>query len=288
MQRLMTVLVIAGILSVLIPEFGLAAVITSWNFNTIGIQAAPYNSPAPTTGTGTAISLGMTNNVNGGNTTSDDVLNVAGTTTPSFNENMWRIRGTANNGWYTHAAAVDAGDTNAEQQYSQGIELDASTAGYSNIQFSFDWYCTAQGIRDLQFQYNTNVANAAGWTNFGGTSPTGTYTGSDIGGGDFYNPTSPPGTISVDLSSIAAANNDPNFGIRLVSAFDSTGNVPGDYASNALDSNGHTVLYNNSSGNWRFDNLTFSGTAVPEPSSLMLAGIGIVSLLVSARRRVAN
>jgi PEP-CTERM motif len=278
-------LIFGLLLTLAIAQAASADVITKWDFNVTGAQSAPYNSPAPTTGTGTAITLGMTNNVNGGNTTSDDVLNVVGTTTPSFNENMWRIRGTTHNGWYTHAAAVAAGDTNAEQQYSQGIELDASTAGFSNIQFSFDWYCTAQGIRDLQFQYNTNVANPAGWTNFGGTSPTGTYVGSGIPGGDFYNPTSPPGTIAVDLSSIAAANNDPNFGVRLVSAFDSTGNVPNDYASNALDANGNTVLYNNNSGNWRFNNLTFSGTAVPEPSSLALVVIGALGCLAVGRRR---
>ena len=43
-----------------------------------------------------------------------------------------------------------------------------------------------------------------------------------------------------------------------MSAFDSTGNVPHDYASATLGSNGLTVPYDNSSGNWRFGNLTFS------------------------------
>jgi hypothetical protein len=258
-----------------------ADTITKWDFGVTGIQAAPYNSPAPTTGTGTAITLGMDNAYNLGNTASDDVLNVPGTTTPAFNENMWRVRGATHNGWATHAAGAP--------QYSQGIELDASTAGFQNIQFSFDWYSTAQGIRDLQFQYNTNTANAAGWTNFGGTSPTGTYLASGIAGGDFYNPTSPPGTISLDLSSIAGANNDPNFGVRLVAAFDSTGNVVNDFASNALDAMGHTVLYNNSSGNWRFNNMTFSGTpvAVPEPSTIVLAALGLLSALICIPRRRA-
>jgi len=258
-----------------------AVTITKWDFGVTGPQAPPYNSPAPTTGSGTAITLGMDNTYNGGNTTSDDILNVPGTTTPAFNENMWRVRGTTHNGWATHAAGAP--------QYSQGIELDASTVGYQNIQFSFDWYSTAQGIRDLQFQYNTDVTNVAGWTNFGGTSPTGTYLASGIGGGDFYNPTSPPGTISLDLSSIAGANNDANFGVRLVAAFDSTGNVPNDFASNALDASGHTVIYNNSSGNWRFDNMTFSGTAVavPEPSTIVLAALGLLSTLSYVRRRNA-
>ena len=44
----------------------------------------------------------------------------------------------------------------------------------------------------------------------------------------------------------------------MVSAYDSTGNVPNDYAAASLTA-GQTVIYNNNSGNWRFDNLTFSG-----------------------------
>ena len=223
--------------------------ITQWSFP--GVVAAPDNSPLPTTGTGTAITLGMTNNYTGhtGDTASDDILVTAGTAVPAFSENVWRIRGTPANGWATHAAGAP--------QYSQGIELDASTVGYSNIQFSFDWYSTTQGIRDLQFQYNANVNNAGGWTNFGGTSPTGTYIAT---ANDWYN-AGAGGTpsISISLSGITAVNNDANFGIRLVAAFDSTGHVPDDFASASL-TGGQTVIYNNSSGNWRFDNLTFTAT----------------------------
>ena len=136
----------------------------------------------------------MTNAYNGGNTASNDVLLTAGTANPGFSENTWRIRGTSHNGWATHAAGA--------AQYTQGLEADASTVGYQNIQFSFDWYSTTQGIRDLQFQYNLNSGNAGGWTNFGGTSPTGTYIATS---NDYYNAPGSP-TITVDLSSIPGAN----------------------------------------------------------------------------------
>lgn len=237
--------------------------ITAWSFT--ATVAAPDNSPAPSIGAGTATTIGMSG-YNGNTAASDDITSTAGTANSSFSEYMWRIRGTPNNGW-----------TTAAPEYSQGIELDASTVGYQNIVFSFDWYSTAQGVRDLQFQYNLDTANSSGWVNFGGTSPTGTYIATPK---DFYNAPGSP-TISVNLSSISGANNDPNFGVRLVSAYDSTGNV-GTYASATLSS-GETVAYNGTSGNWRFDNLTFAGTAVPEPGIFALAGLGIAGLLIRRR-----
>ena len=176
-----------------------------------------------------------------GNTASDDVLSTSGTANPNFTENLWRIRGTPNNGWAL-----------AAPEYSQGIELDTSTVGYSNIVFSFDWYSTTQGIRDLQVQYNTG----SGWVNYQGPSPTGTFVATSD---DYYNaglsPVNP--TIYINLSGVAAANNNPDLGIRLVSAYDSTGTLGNEYAS-ATSTPGDIVPYNNSSGNWRFGNLTFS------------------------------
>ncbi len=218
-------------------------VITAWTFP--AIASAPDNSPAPTYGSGTAITLGMTNTLTNGNgtnnTASDDVLSTSGTADSNFTENLWRIRGTPNNGWAL-----------AAPQYSQGIELDTSTVGYSNIVFSFDWYSTTQGIRDLQVQYNTG----SGWVNYQGPSPTGTFVAT---ANDYYNaglsPVNP--TIYINLSSVAAANNNPDLGIRLVSAYDSTGTLGNVYAS-AASAPGAIVPYNNTSGNWRFGNLTFS------------------------------
>jgi hypothetical protein len=61
--------------------------------------------------------------------------------------------------------------------------------------------------------------------------------------------------------------------------------VPSDYASAAL-TGGQTVIYNNNSGNWRFDNITFSGSAsaVPEPASFVLVGLGFAAILVGRRQ----
>jgi autotransporter-associated beta strand protein len=290
---------IAGCVLALSCELAKAAVITQWTFNsstpssgtsaTSGGTGAtdPGNSPRPTTGTGTALTLGMTNPYNNGNQAADDYLNTTGTAVPSFGEYLWRVRanptfadGTANrlpnnalsaNGWAIYN--ISPGTANGAPQYSQGVELDTSTVGYSNVQFSFDWYSTTQGIRDMQFQYNLDTSNSAGWTNIGAAIGSAAI-GSNFGGGalqgsstnyvfiatpnDFFGGSSPQ-NINVNLSSITGANNNPNFGVRLVAAFDDTSHLnPNDYASATLNG-GQTQLYNNSSGNWRFGSLTFSG-----------------------------
>jgi hypothetical protein len=228
-------------------QVNVPGVIAAWTFPTAANP--PDNSPSANIGTGAATTLGMTNSYNGGNTASDDVVSTSGTADPNFTENTWRVRGTGHNGWATYQNGAGA------PQYSQGAELDTSTVGYSNIVFSFDWYSTTQGIRDLQVQYNTDTTNPNGWVNYQGPSPTGTFVASS---NDYYNaglsPVNP--TIHINLSGITAANNDPHLGIRLVSAFDSTGTLGNEYAS-AASSAGDIVPYNNSSGNWRFANLMF-------------------------------
>jgi hypothetical protein len=61
------------------------------------------------------------------------------------------------------------------------------------------------------------------------------------------------------------AADDPNFAIEMVNA--STG---------ADDVGTRGTALNNNSGNWRFDNVTISGTATPEPAAFALFGTGRV------------
>ena len=204
-------------------KINIPGVIAAWTFPTLA--GPPDNSPAPNIGSGTATTLGMTNNYTNGAGTSgvaaDDVINQAGTANPNINENQWRIRGSGNNGW-----------ADAAPEYTQGAELDTSTVGFSNIVFAFDWYSTTQGIGDLQVQYNTNgnAGTGSGWVNYQGPSPTGTFVATS---NDFYNaalsPVSP--TIYINLSNVPGASGNPDLGIRLVSAYDSTGLVTNSYAS---------------------------------------------------------
>lgn len=259
------ILAVAAVIVASMATVQAQSVFTAWNFS--AAQAAPITSLPATTGSGTASLIGFTF---GGSTPSGDVLLTAGTAHPTFSEYVLRVRNAAN-GWSLGAP-----------QYSQGLELDASTVGQQNIVLSFDWYATTQAIRDLAVEYNVNTANSSGWTVVGGTTLASTYVATS---NDYYGAAGSSPTITLDLSSLTGANNNPNFGIRLVSAFDSTGNTAS-YASAAL-SGGNTVAYNGTSGNWRFGNIDLAGSAVPEPSSLALVGVGIASLMAYRRNRQA-
>src|SRR5580698_4394804 len=127
-----------------------AGTIVAWTFENDSI--AVNNSPAPSTGTGTASSIGMniypTPNV--GVTTDDVVLGKAsdtGANTVADTTLTWRVRGQAGangaaNGWSSLAPIG-----------TQGAVFAASTAGYNSINVSFDWYATTQGEANLQLMY---------------------------------------------------------------------------------------------------------------------------------------
>jgi hypothetical protein len=254
-----------------------AKLFTGWDFNTatnanvrVGPQTyAENNSPAASIGSGTAIVLGMNNNYSfpvGGTTgtligsvASADITSTEGSTDPNsdFNSNSWRIRGpactksAANCGETVNPpAAVGNGWNTAAPQYSQGAEFDVPTTGYYHVVFQYDWYVTAQGFRNLQAQYNTNITNPNGWTNVGPLRVT-------PDGGGFVN------QLTIDFTALglgSQVDNNPNFGVRLVGAYDPTYTGAGapTYTGASL-TNGMPVVYNNNSGNWRFDEVNFFG-----------------------------
>ena len=144
-----------------------------------------------------------------------------------------------------------------------------STVGFRNIQVSFDWSPTTQGEGKLQLQYTLNGTTYLNvpislFTSFGmgaaATGATNTTSANTVMGGylNAGSSTAYMNGITANLTSIAGAANDPNFAIRLVNA--STG---------ADDTNVAGAALNNTSGNWRFDEVTVSG--VPEPGTCALA-----------------
>ena len=231
-----------------------ADVITAWTFENNAI--AVNNSPVPSTGSGTASSIGMATypTPNIGVTTDDVLAGSTGDTGVNGNTNTSQI-------WRVRAQAGSAGAANGWSSLApigtQGAVFAASTVGYTNIAVSFDWYATNQGEANLQLQYTTdgttwhNVplslsGSDAGLAVMNNTTSANTVKGSYVtitggAGQDWFT------GLTATLSDPNAANN-PKFAIQMVNA--STG---------ADDIGASGIALNNNSGNWRFDNVTISG-----------------------------
>ncbi len=237
-------------------SFAQADIITAWTFE--NNATAINNSPVPSTGTGTATSLGMATYATPSiGVTTDDVLSGATGDTGVNNNadltNVWRIRaqaatgGGAANGWSSLAPIG-----------TQGVMFAASTAGYSNITVSFDWYATNQGEANLQLQYTTDGVT---WHNVplslsgadSGLAVMTNSTSANTVSGSYVSITGGAGQdwftgLTATIADPNAANN-PKFAVQMVNA--STG---------ADDISASGSALNNSSGNWRFDNVVISGT----------------------------
>jgi hypothetical protein len=268
-QVFVTALVLASVAD---PARG--ATITQWTFSTT--NSGPLNSPAPDFGPGVAAVLGMTNTflLTDGSTITGTGTFTGGTTVatqstafaditatpgdPNGYANAWRVRGAgpgsnAGNGWALQAP-----------QYSQGAQFSTSTVGYTGISFHFDWFTTTQGVLNMQEQYTLDGRT---WTNINAPLTA-------VSNGFYATP------LTIDFSSIPGAANDPNFGVRLVSAYDN--NLP--FPNYGSANGGQGGYYNNNSGNWRFADVSFTGiTAVPEPASLFLLAVGVGLSLSLAR-----
>jgi hypothetical protein len=239
----------------------MSSTITAWTFDNNSI--ANNNSPAPSTGSGTASSIGMniyaTPNV--GVTTDDVVLGKSsdtGSNGVADTTNVWRVRAQAGssgaaNGWSSQAPIG-----------AQGAVFNASTTGYTGISVKFDWYATSSGEANLQFEYTTdgvhytNAPITLGGSDSGLVALTNSTSANTVMGAYVSDNALVNGSqagqdwftgLTVNISDSAAANN-PNFAFELVNA--STGADCVSAAGTAL---------NNTSGNWRFDNVQVLGTA---------------------------
>lgn len=233
--------------------------ITQWNFNTtIGVN----NTPAPSIGTGSATPVGMNGGANNA-----DILAAANVGVPTSSDtavpnNAWRVRGSVSNGW------------SGTQQLFSGARFNAPTTGYLDISISLDIFPTDGSPRHAQMQYTLDGTN---FVSFGGLLD--------------FNPLNDRWNngVAFNLSSIAGANNNPNFGFQIVSAFspveftNASGLQPANTAFQRA--NAGPQIYTGGAGNYRFDSVTFSGTLIPAPGAAAMLGLG--GLMASLRRRSA-
>jgi hypothetical protein len=263
--------VIASIAALLLASISgakAASTLSAWTFDNVAVGINSSPSPSNTlTGPGIASALGMANTYNNTNSVSNpDVQSLAGSSTGTAGPNGWRIRsysttpGNRGNGWSTNAPIG-----------TQGAQFTGSTFGYHQIVVSFDVNATADAEANLQVQYTMNGSN---WVNA-------TITSAGSSGGTIQNNTSSANTvfgsyvqlvsgwnnqITADLTGLAAVDNDKNFAIRLVNA--STG-------PDCVDTTG--AVYNNTSGNWTFDNVAIQGTSIDYVADWVFDSVGTLT-----------
>jgi hypothetical protein len=217
------------ILALFTSLFGVAQTnITVWDFNTL--------TPVPSVGTGTLTNLGgitftYASGAAGGGSSDPAAVNNA------YNTTSYPAQGTA--------------------PKTAGVQIAVSTVGFQNIGFRFDQRLSNTANNTYVVQYTTDITLAVPvWVD----AQVFTFTPALTGTGDvWYN------LRNTNLSAIAALNNNPNAGFRIVSDYDP---VAGTYLAARSSSNYAT------SGTSRFDMITVYGDAIipPVPSQIEFVG----------------
>jgi hypothetical protein len=151
--------------------------------------------------------------------------------------------------------------------------IQLTTQGEANLQAEY----TTDGVNWINAPINIGVNASLGLAVLNNSTSANTVFGSYISD-NLLNNGSKAGQdwfqgLTVTITDPAAAN-DPNFAIEMVNASTGADNV----------STQGTPL-NNSSGNWRLDNVVISGVAaVPEPSTFALIGCGFAALIGIRRK----
>jgi len=266
MSRILVCALVAG----LAASAASADVFTQWNFNSNPADAATATGTiTPNTGSGTLSSIGLTTNLFASGDAS------GGSSDPATGDDS---------GFQT--TTYPAASANNE---TAGLQVLASTVGWENLIVSWDQRHSNTASRFWAFYY---TLDGSAWTRlavdgtnanpgatpasgapantpglFGGNGTFSAFDGTVTGAGDdWFN------QRSVNLSSIAGAADNANFGFRVVSSFGS--------GSSYVASSGGT--YGTSSTS-RFDMVTLNGTAIPTPGAFALLGLG--GLMAMRRRR---
>jgi hypothetical protein len=238
---------------------------SSTNTNSPGGVYANPNPNASGTGDDSDILNGTGNNPTGNQADHSSTGDTTGSN-PTGTNPAWRIRGTSD-GWSDNAAVA-----------SQGAQFMASTAGKSGISLTFDLDASSgSAASEVEVEYTTNGGStwqdAPSYTSVGTDSSNGNSDGvtiannstnANIVNGSYFQIQNNADALfwqnglTVDFSSISAANNNPNFGVRIVNA--ATGNAEFEVGGTAFPPAG--------AGNWRLDNVSInaSGGTLTSPS----------------------
>lgn len=218
-------------------------VITQWDFN--GITAGDVSTAIPSEGSGVLTLIG-------------------GTTHPATGDSGSGSSDPVSSG--NKAFQTTTYPAQGLNSATAGIQLAVSTAGFEDISLSFDLRLSNTASRWIQVWYTLNGTDYVALGDpfrLGGDA--------DVSVGDTWT-----NGITADFSSITGANDNPDFGVRIVTAFSAvafTEHLSGtEYEANAAYEAARNVSAGSQSnyagGTVRFDMITFSGEEIleePEP-----------------------
>ena len=228
--------------------------LVGWSFDNLALGA--NSSPAAAINTGTVSAVGLS--------TATVVAQPGSSTGSVVGTNAWEVGG----GWNTNNAIG-----------SQGVKFTANSVGYYQVQVSFDIYAATNAEALLQVQYspngnawfNANIVSAGSL----GRLATNTITTNSIVIGTYLILTNNGGTaawnngVTVNLSGVSWADNNPNFAIRIVNAAKGT---------NCVDTTGARYASNAGIGDWTFDNVVIQGVPFDAAAVWTFEGLGILSI----------
>jgi hypothetical protein len=216
--------------------------ISSWTYEP---PQGTITNPTSNTGSGTSSVV----NLGGGTITPGSATGMAGTGCGTQNgATAWALN------------PFDAGTVNE----SNGTQFNTSTVGYQNINFTWDQRWSNTAPNTIRVQYTTNGTT---WTNFNLTGANTTFCSGSINAngcfetdatGDIYR------RINVNFSAVTAANNNPNFGVRILASFYQL-------TTEFRQTSAPTIVAG-LTGTWRFDNVAFTGTLIPGPTASVISG----------------
>ena len=216
--------------SILLSTMVAQSQIALWNYNTIIGSPTTYNADL---GVGTSSIVG-TLTITSAATGMDPIINNGCGAQNGLNPGAW-------------AFTAAPGLTNE----SNGVQYNVSTVGYQNIKFTWDQRWSGTSVNTVRVKYTTD---GLAWTDFVMTDQNTTYCNGVLDGGRFQN--NGVGDqyrrVSVDFVAIPAANNNPNFAVRILAAHYQ---ASGEFRQTVLTGSIAT------GGTWRFDNVKVDGGA---------------------------